>query len=65
MEVIGLILGLLLAFALGYFAVNRLGRFIEKNLHAAFRHKDSDSDSGDQKDHREKTDNWTNHSCKW
>jgi len=64
-EVIGLILGLLLAFALGYFAVNRLGRFIEKNLHAAFRHKESDPDSGDQKDHREKTDNWTNHSCKW
>ncbi len=65
MEVIGLILGLILAFALGYFAVNRLGRFIEKNLHAAFRHKESDSDSGDQKDHRELTDNWTNHSCKW
>ena len=65
MEDIGLILGLLLAFAVGYFAVNRLGRFIEKNLHAAFRHKESDSDSGDQKDHREKADNWTNHSSKW
>lgn len=67
MKEIGLILGLIVAFAVGYCAVDRLGRFIEQNLRAAFTHRDEEP-SRRQIEAKCKaelnSDNWLNHSGK-
>ena len=50
MEEIGVVLVLLWAFAVGYFAVDRFARFMEKTLRAACNRKGAAFECRDQKD---------------
>lgn len=64
MEEIGLILGLLWIFAVGYFAVDRLGRFMERNMHSANSRTEDVPERRAQKDTTAKADGWLKYSGK-
>ena len=64
MKEIGLILVLLWIFAVGCFAVDRLGRFLEKNLRDVNSRRTDAPERCDRKKTTTKKDNWLNNSCK-
>lgn len=64
MEEIGVVLVLLWAFAVGYFAVDRFGRSMEKTLRAAYNRKGAAFECRDQKDTKKNTDDWMYYSDK-